>query len=171
MTNVKAEKLYPFLDERLITNATKGGTRDWLCISQCLAEKVNWKEIIPDQFYQRFGNRSTTALLLQPKLHQLADFIRSSEKPFQISLTLEGKISCGAEVTNKPHRSFFFSSRKIDLLDPALRELQEIIRGKSKYNIVDVVKDIFEECTKQDFPYATNWYCMEVTSAKIHFEN
>lgn len=171
MSKPKSEMLYPFLDEKLITNSIKGGTRDWLCMSQCRAEKENWREIIPDQFYQRFDNQSTTTLLLQPKLHQLADFIKSSEKPFQISLTLEGKISCRAEVTHKPHKSFFFSTRKIDLFDPSLSELIEIIRGKSKYNTVEVVKDIFEDCAKQDFPYAKNWYCMEVTSAKIHFEN
>ena len=167
--------LYPFLDEKLITSSIKGGTRDWLCISQCLTEKENWKEIIPDQFYQRFDNQSTTELLLQPKLHQLADFIRSSERPFQVSLTLEGKISCRTEVTKlgslKPHKSFFFSTRKIDLFDPSLSELQEIIKGKSKYNTVEIIKDIFEECAKQDFPYAKDWYCMEITSAKIHSEN
>ena len=159
-----------FLDERMITDKKKGGTRDWLCHSHCLAEKVNWKEIIPNEYYQRYSEYETTALLLQPKLHQTCDLIRSSENPFQISLTIEGKITCKANVTNQPHRTFFFSSRKMNLFDPILGRLHQFIRGKSGEEISDVLKDILEENIKKDFIYKSQWSSLEVLSVKIHFK-
>ena len=158
-----------FLDERMITDEKKGGTRDWLCPSNYMAEKVYWKEIVPNQFYQRFSDHETTTLLLQPKLHQLGDFIRSSENPFKISLTLEAKVTCKPKVSHQPHRSFFFSSRKMNLFDPILGRLHRIIGGNSDDDITDVLKDALEENINEDFVYKSNWKCLEVVSAKIHF--
>ena len=158
-----------FLDERMITNEKKGGTRDWVCPSYCLAEKAYWKEIVPDQFYQRFSEKETTALLLQPKLHQVCDFIRSSENPFKVSITLEGKVTCKNSVSGQPQRSYFFSSRKIRLFDPDLIRLHNIIGGQSLEDVSDVLKDTFEENLNTDFTFKTQWNSLEILSAKIHF--
>ena len=128
-----------------------------------------WKEIVPNQFYQRFSDAETTTLLLQPKLHQICDFIRSSENPFKISITLEAKVTCKPKVSHQPHRTFFFSSRKMNLFDPMLERLHQAIGGKSDDEITDILKDVLEENINQDFIYKSNWKCLEVVSVKIHF--
>ena len=171
MTSAKKNVLFAFLDERLITNTSNGGTRDWLCPSRCLAEKVYWKEIIPNQLYQRYTGTSTTMLLLNQKLYQLCDLIRLSDTPRKISLTLEGIVACDTRVTTKPHKSFYFSSRKMNINDDVLKEINNIIRGTSPHKIADVVTDVFETNLNQDFIYQSDWSCLEVTAAKIHFEN
>lgn len=171
MTQKSNNKMNAFLDESLITCDHRGGTRNWLCLSQCMVEKVYWKEIIPNEFYQRFTDKTTTTLLFQPKLHQLCDLLRSSGELSRISLTIEGQISCKASITNQPHKSFFFSTRKIGMTDASLLDLNEITRGGSDKCIADVLKDVFEENINKDFPYKSQWTSLEVLSAKIHFEN
>ena len=163
-----------FLDERMITDDKKGGTREWnLSPSSCLAEKVNWKEIVPNQYYQRYSETETTALLLQPKLHQICDLIRSSENLFLVSLTLEGRIACKARVSSQPNRTFFFSSRRMSLVDPILGQLHQFLSGKlaDPSEMTIVLRDVLEENIKKDFLYKSNWSSIEVVSAKIHFKN
>ena len=167
------KNLNSFLDERLVTDDLKGGTREWLCASSCLAEKVNWREIVPNQYYQRYSETETTALLLQPKLHQICDLIRSSENLFLVTITLEGKIACKAKVSSQPHRTFFFSSRRMNLVDPMLGPLHPFLRGKSAdpSEMTIALRDVLEENIKKDFLYKSNWSSIEVVSAKIHFKN
>ena len=171
MTQKSNIKMNAFLDESLITCDHRGGTRNWLCLSQCMVEKVYWKAIIPNEFYQRFTDKTTTTLLFQPKLHQLCDLIRSSGELSRISITIEGQIFCKASITNQPHKSFFFSTRKIGITDASLFGLNEIISGDSEKCISNVLKDVFEENLNKDFPYKSQWNSLEVLSAKIHFEN
>ena len=165
------ENINSFLDERMITDDEKGGTRNYFSPVSCLAEKVNWKEIVPNEYYQRYSETETTALLMQPKLHQICDLIRSSENPFLVTLTLEGKISCKAIVSRQPHRTFFFSSRRMKLTDPMLSRFLPFLRGKPTEDLKVVLADVFEENIKKDFIYKSNWCSIEVLSAKIHFKS
>ena len=159
-----------FLDERMITCKQRGGTRNWLCPSQCKAEKLFWKEIIANELYQRFSSEATTTLLFQRKLYQIADLIRSSETPSKISITIEGKIICKNSISNQPHRTFYFSTRKLNLLDPLMKELRVFIIDESNKNIADIIKNIFEKNIALDFVYKTNWVSLEVMAAKVHFD-
>ena len=160
-----------FLDETLITSEQKGGTRDWLCPAQCRAEKVYWKEIIENQIYQRYTQTATTTLMLQPKLYQVGDLIRSSERPEKISITLEGKVTCNPSITTKPHHTYYFSTKKLKLSKPDLSALHEVINGKPGAKIAKALTDIYEENIEKDFVYKSQWQSLEVTAAKIHFEN
>lgn len=160
-----------YLDERLISSTCKGGLRDWLCQSYCMAEKVYWKEIICDQFYQRLDDRQTTLLLLQPKLGQLCDLIRSSEEPYKIGLCLEGRLFGKQVMMNKPHRSLYYSSRKLDLMEEQLRKLRDLIGGSTEHQISEVLMDIFEQNLNRDFPDLNKGKTIELLAAKIYFNH
>ena len=164
-------RLNSFLDERLISGPCKGGIRDWLCPSYCLAEKVYWKEVIEDQFYERSGNQQTTLLLLQPKLGQLCDLIRSSEEPKNINLCIEGMISGRQVLADKPHRSLFYTSQKLNLEDRRLTKLNDLIRGSKQYQIAEVLMEIFENSLDEDFPNLRKGTVVELLSAKIYFQH
>lgn len=134
-----------------------------------LAEKIYWKEIVDNEFYQRADDKETTFLLLQPKLSQLCDIIRSSEKPSKICLCLEGRL-CGRQIlTNKPHRSLFYSSQRMDLDTKQLFKLRQLIKGSTDYQIAEVLMDIFEQSLNHDFPDLGKGKVMELMAAKIYF--
>ena len=162
-------QLNPFLDERLISGPYKGGIRDWYCPSHCMAERVYWREIIENQFYQRCDSREITMLLLQPKLDQICDLIRSSEMLNKISLCLEGMIYGNQVLPNKPHRSLFYSSQKMDLEDERLVKITELISGTKKHQIAEVLMDVFEKSLNEDFPNLRNGKVLELLAAKIYF--
>ena len=168
--NENYQLLNPFLDERLISGPNKGGIRDWLCPSYCMAEKLYWKEVVEDQLYQRCDNLETTMLLLQPKLNQLCDLIRSSERPSKISLCLEGMVYGNQILPDKPHRSLFYTSKRRDLSDEQLVGINELIKNPyGKYQIAEVLMDIFEKSLNEDFPNLRKGKVLELLAAKIYF--
>ena len=159
-----------FLDERMIICTHRGALRDWLCPSHCQAEKVLWQECIPDELFKRYGKREITMLLMQPKLNQIVDLIRSSEKPSLISLCLEGKINGKTVLMHKPHRSVFYTTPRMKLHDERLVKLHDNIKNPDSETLPDILIDIFEKNLNVDFPNLSKGNVIELLAAKIYFE-
>ena len=108
-------------------------------------------------------------LLLQPKLDQICDLIRSSEIPSKISLCLEGMVYGNQVLSDKPHRSLFYTSPEMDLEDEQLVKINELISGTAKHQIAEVLMDIFEKNLNEDFPNLRKGKVLELLAAKIYF--
>ena len=89
--------------------------------------------------------------------------------PNKISLCLEGMIYGNQVLPNKPHRSLFYSSQKMDLEDERLVKITELISGTKKHQIAEVLMDVFEKSLNEDFPNLRNGKVLELLAAKIYF--
>ena len=160
-----------FLDERHITSLQKGGLRDWLCPSHCMAEKVLWQECIPDELYKRYGPKESTLMLLQPKLGQICDLIRSSEYPKLIDICIEGRISGKNVFTNKPHRSAYYVTPRMNLQQEKLSKLRSIILEGEDDKIPETLLDIFIDNLNVEFPNMGKGNVIELLASKVYFNH